>query len=382
MKKLIALLGVFISLHAYSQKSAIQTALNYLNYGELDKAKEAIDGAAVNETTINMSKTWYVRGKIYHAIHESTDAKYSGLKPGALQEALNSYQKTMELDAKKEYKEEMMQRLAVAASALMNEGVNAFRDKKYAEALVFFNKSRDINSKYLNYTDTLAIYNSALAAEKSGKKKEAIDDLTTLTGMNYGGAKIYGLLANLQLENKDTTAALTTINAGRQKHPEDNNLVIQGLNVYLQSGRDKEAYEQLDAAIQKDPGNANLYYAKGVLSDKMGKTEEAAAMYKKAIELKPDYFEANYNLGAMYFNQGAELVNKANNLPVSKQAEYEAAKKKYEAKFREAQPYLEKAYQLNAKDEATIQSLYQLYGRIGNTAKAQEMKVALDGLKK
>ena len=106
------------------------------------------------------------------------------------------------------------------------------------------------------------------------------------------------------------------------------------------------------------------------------------AAWLKAVELKPDYFEANYNLGAMYFNKGAELVNKANNLPVSKQAEYDAAKKKYEAKFREAKPYLEKAYQLNPKDEATMQSLYQLYGRLNETAKAQEMKAALDGLKK
>lgn len=382
MKKILALIGVFISLNAYSQKAAIQTAINYLNYGELDKAKEAIDGASNNESTAGIAKTWYIRGKVYHAIHESTDAKYTALKPGALQEALTSYQKTMELDTKKEYKEEMLQRLAGAAGAMMNEGVNAYRDKKYEEALMYFNKSREINSKYLNYTDTLAIYNSALAAEKTGKSKEAIDDLNQLTAMNYGGAKMYSLLATLQLESKDTTAALTTINSGRQKYPEDNNLVIQGLNIYLQSGRDKEAYEQLDAAIQKDPGNANLYYAKGVLSDKMGKTEEAATLYKKSIELKPDYFEANYNLGAMYFNQGAELVNKANNLPVSKQAEYDAAKKKYEAKFREAKPYLEKAYQLNPKDEATMQSLYQLYGRLNETAKAQEMKAALDALKK
>ena len=29
--------------------------------------------------------------------------------------------------------------------------------------------------------------------------------------------------------------------------------------------------------------------------------------YKKAIELKPDYFDANYNLGALYFNEGVRF---------------------------------------------------------------------------
>jgi tetratricopeptide (TPR) repeat protein len=186
----------------------------------------------------------------------------------------------------------------------------------------------------------------------------------------------------MQLEQQDTTAALTTINKGRQKYPEDNNLIIQGLNIYLQSGRDKEAYDQLDAAIAKDPGNSNLYFAKGTLSDKLGKGDDAAASYKKAIELKPDFFDSNYNLGAMYFNQAADLANKANNIPASKMAEYESAKKKYEAKFKEAQPYLEKAFQINPKDEATIQSLRQLYGRIGDMQKAAEMKKALEAIGK
>ena len=382
MKKLLALLGVLISLQGYSQKSAIQTAINYLGYGDLDKAKVAIDGAAANETTIGVAKTWNVRSKVYVAILDSKEPKYASLKTGALDEALKSFQKTMELDTKKEYTAETIQRLDFASAQYMNEGVDNFRDKNYEGALKNFNISREIGSKYLNRTDTLALYNAALAADKAGKKTEATQYYTELTNMNYGGSRVYSLLATMQLEQQDTTAALTTINKGRQKYPEDNNLIIQGLNIYLQSGRDKEAYDQLDAAIAKDPGNANLYFAKGTLSDKLGKGDDAAASYKKAIELKPDFFDANYNLGAMYFNQAADLANKANNIPASKMAEYESAKKKYEAKFKEAQPYLEKAFQINPKDEATIQSLRQLYGRIGDMQKAAEMKKALEAIGK
>ena len=42
-----------------------------------------------------------------------------------------------------------------------------------------------------------------------------------------------------------------------------------------------------------------------------------------AIALKPDYFEANYNLGALYVNQAAEILEKANELPLDAVKEYE-----------------------------------------------------------
>jgi tetratricopeptide (TPR) repeat protein len=382
MKKLLVLFGVLLSLQTYAQKSAIQTAINYLGYGELDKAKTAIDGAAVNETTIGLAKTWNIRSRVYTAILESKDPKYAALKEGAIDEALKSYEKTMELDAKKEYEDENKPRLYYASSQYMNDGVDAFKDGKYEMALAKFKKSSDISSKYLGRTDTLALFNAALAADKGGKTQEAMGYYNQLTDMNYGGARTFTLLSQMQLQQKDTAAALVTINKGRQKYPDDNNLIIQGLNIYLSSGRDKEAFDQLDAAIAKDPNNANLHYAKGTLADKLGKGDLASASYKKALEIKPDFFDAAYNLGAMYFNQAAELANKANDIPANKVAEYEAAKKKFEAKFKEAQPYLEMAHSLNSKDEATMQSLRQLYGRIGDMQKATEIKKKLDALKK
>jgi Flp pilus assembly protein TadD len=72
------------------------------------------------------------------------------------------------------------------------------------------------------------------------------------------------------------------------------------------------------------------------------------------------------------------MANKANSIPASKVAEYDAAKKKFEAKFKEALPFLEKAYQLNPKDSGTLQSLKQLYTRLGDFKKAEEMKKALE----
>src|SRR6478735_5443534 len=59
MRKLSIVLIVLLYIGKVSaQKSEVQTAWNYLKYEQLDKAKEAIDKAAVNEASMGMEKTW------------------------------------------------------------------------------------------------------------------------------------------------------------------------------------------------------------------------------------------------------------------------------------------------------------------------------------
>lgn len=378
MKRILVLFGVILSLNVTAQKAAVQTAFNYLRYDELGKAKEAIDGASTTESTIGYAKTWYYRGSIYHAIYESPKPEFAALKPGSLMETRKSYEKALELDTKNEFRDDIMKRLEVVASQSLNNGVDSYKEGKYPEALKSFQASVELNQKYFKKVDTLAIYNAGLAADKMGDLTTALNNFKLLTAANYGGSRLYSLMANMYLDQKDTANALLTINEGRQKYPEDGTLITQGLNIYLSSGRDTEAYSQNEEAIKADPSNPILYYIKGNLSDKLGKKGDAVAAYKKSIELKPDYFDAVYNLGAMFFNEGAEMANKANSIPSSKVVEYDAAKKKFEAKFKEALPYLEKAYQLNPKDMGTMQSLKQLYTRLGDLVKAGEIKKAIE----
>ncbi len=377
----LLLIACLATTSIFAQKSAIQTAYNYLRYDDLDKAKEAIDQAAGNSSTNTMAKTWYYRGQIYHAIYESKKEQFTSLKPGSLDAAFASYEKTLEFDKGEEYKDDVFKRLQILSSQYHNEGVDKYKEKNYTDALGDFEKVLIINEKYMKITDTLAMFNAALAAEKSNNPEKAANFFSKLISVNYGGARIYSLLAETQLNMKDTASAMKTLQSGLQKFPSNADLAVAELNIYLTSGKDKEAALQIDQAIANDPKNANLYYAKGVLNDKIGNADIARDAYKSAIEIKPDHFDANYNLGAMLFNEGAELVNKANALPASKQKEFDALKVKYDAKFNESKPYFEKAYQLNPKDLATMQNLKQVYIRLNDLPKAAEMKKAIDELK-
>ncbi|MBI5540918.1 MAG: tetratricopeptide repeat protein [Bacteroidia bacterium] len=142
-----------------------------------------------------------------------------------------------------------------------------------------------------------------------------------------------------------------------------------------------EAINYLDLAIKNSPDNPTYWFAQGSLYDaNLKDTLKAVTSYKKAIELNPNYFEPNYNMGAMYYNQGAEMLNTANNITDDKL--YKAAKAKAEDKLKESLPYLEKAHEILPADLSTMESLKNTYYRLSMLEKMEAIKKELAGAKK
>lgn len=373
MKKIkFLIVAGFITGNLFAQNTKVQTAWNYLKYDKIADAIPEIDAAAKHESTMGKEKTWYYRGLIYQKASENVElkAKY----PNSLQLAYESFVKSHELNPKSEYVEDINLRKVNILNQMFQAGVESYNAKNFTASLEAFE-----NILKLNAHDTLALINAAFSADRSNNKEKAKTYFQQLVDMKTSDPKVYLFLGGIYKAEGDTAKGLSIIQMGRQMFPNDNGLIIEELNYYLLTGKTKEAIEQLNIAIAKDETNPNLYYARGNSFDKIGNTDKAKADYLKAIELKPDYFDAIYNLGAMYFNQGADLANKANNIPPSKQKEYDEAKKKADDKFKEAMPYLEKALELNPDDRSTLISLKQLYARIGENVKYEKIKAKLDG---
>ena len=146
-------------------------------------------------------------------------------------------------------------------------------------------------------------------------------------------------------------------------------MITAEINFYLKDGKYDEAFDNLSLAIKNDPNNATFYFARASINDQRKQYEEAKADYIKAIELKPDYFDALYNLGALYFNQGAETNNQANDLPLNEAKKGEELRAKADELFKGALPHLEKAHELNSSDKNTMVSLKNIYARTGDTEK-------------
>ncbi len=391
----------------FGQKPLRLDAYNFLRKGQLDKAMTNIEPTISDPTTMSDPKTWFYRGNIYLQIHMSDNPAYKSLDPDALSKAYESYKKLLELDTKKEYYTEAIQNIFVISEQLYNQGVNHFKDgdslntnadlakananlvkakadsttavAAFSKALVSFERAVDVNATYGN-VDTLAIFNAGLSADKANNYAKAKQYYGKVIEMNYPQPLVYNSLSDVYLEEKDTLQAVATIQEGRKKYPDNFTLLIAETNIYLAAKQNDKAMANLKEAVKTDPMNPTIHYAVGVNYFSMNNLEEAEKSYLKAIEIKPDYFEANYNLGALYVNQAATLIDKANKLPLSATAEYDALKLQADDVLKKSIPFLETASRLDPSDKGTLLSLKEIYTRLNMLDKRKEVEAKLAGL--
>jgi tetratricopeptide (TPR) repeat protein len=375
VKRLILLVMAVIVANA--QSSVVVSAFNYLKYGKLDKAKEAIDKAILNPKTMEEPKTWYYYGNIYLSIQLTEDEKYKALDPDALEKAYDGYQKALKLDADKEYTNDINDRILVCAEQFYNKGVNKYNEEKYAEAVKSFDKSAGINSS-IGKIDSLATFNAALCAELSGAPNDAKTKYIQLIEWNYNQPAIYSSLSEILKAEGDTATALSYLQMGRKKYPENFNLIIGETNIYLAAGEKDKALELLKLALTQDDKNPTIFFAVGTNYDQMGNFEEAEKAYLQAISLKVDYFDANYNLGALYVNKAIEIMDKANALPLNEEKQYVALKADADALLVKSLPYLERADELQPNDQYTMRTLKDIYTRLSMVDKLKSINEKIE----
>lgn len=385
MKKAILILFYLLPFIGSGQSNNVQSAANSLKNNEVEDAKKWIDLASENEQTANNSKMWYYRGKTYLAIH--TDKKWQQLDEGAVEKAAISFINCMKTDDKKMYVDDCKKLVWVSGIGLFDKAIMFAQKKDFSTAMRYYNLIFDIipldednNLKRNNITTEVVEKNIAYTALQAKDMATAKTNFQKLIDKNFNDPKIYINMARIYLDEGDTTKAIQYVEKGKAIFEDNTNLISLEMNIYLAQGKTDVLINKLSESIESNEENELLYLNRGMMYESKKDYEKAAADYKKALELKSDYLDANYNLGVLYFNEAATMANAANTLKSND--EFSKAKEKFELKFKEAAPYLEEALNLNGQkteDEqqmyaATLNSLKQLYVRTGEMEKYEKVK--------
>ncbi|MDD5695953.1 MAG: hypothetical protein PHD61_11700, partial [Bacteroidales bacterium] len=312
MKKIIVILVAVLGyISADAQSAKVQSAINYLRNGKLDKAKENIDAAMTNPTTMDKAKTWFYYANVYLNIYMSQEEEYKNLAPDALEVAYNAYKKTKVLDTKEEFKNELQINTLIIAEQFFNKAVGAFEKTQYLTARDGFLTAKEINESY-GGIDTLSTYYGGISAEYGGDTTNALNLFQTLIDAGYKEPNLYASTANIYKGLKQYDKGLEISAIGRQLFPDDFNIIIAETNLYLANGNSEMAIRDLQLALEKTQDNPTIFFAVGVqyniISDDTSKTEKvreesflmAEKSYLDAIRLDENYYDANYNLGALY----------------------------------------------------------------------------------
>jgi len=422
MKKYILILAAAVITGGVSaQKNKVVSAFNYnkafirsAKCNELKSGVEAINMAATNDITKSWAKTWFYRGNLYFNILGSKDAECKAIDVDALDKCTDSYLKTLvlnfddpvlsKLDLQKEdgsdlimffaalkdnqrmddetYTSKIMGRkLPGLSGEYANEGITKFGAKDYKGAQESFKKSM-LLSKIVGRMDTMLLYNTALASEYSAdfiSAKKIYDELIVMKyNVDGAGPELYKSMFKIYKQEGNNEKSAEYISNGRKAYPDDNSLLVMELEFFLQSGKNDEALTNLNTGITNDSTNAVLYFARGTVYENLKDYENAVADYIKAIELNPDYYDAAFNLGAYYFNSGADKINQSNKLPLNESKKYDALKANAKKDFESAVPYIELSHRVKPGDGATGEMLINLYTQTGQYDEAAVIRAKFE----
>jgi len=367
MKKFFLLIAaVTISLSAMSQKGKVTSALSYIDQGLLDKAKEAIDQAMVNESSMNWFNTYFAKGKLCQASYDSENPKFKAFYTDPLQEAYTSYEKAMELDPKGTTKKKIITNMIYNALALSlySQGGKRFETGDFEGALKSFETQIVIteSDKYAGSVDTGMYYNAGLAAINAKKYDSALKHFQKCADMKYQGLVTHIQIQECYLGLGDTAKAEAYLLELPNKFPGDKNVTLQLVDFYLKSGKYNDAFKYIAMAKESDPTNYSLYFAAGIIYLNQNQFDGAITELTKSIELKDGFYDTQYALGAAYINKAADMFTKANEIMDVKK--YSEAIDVANEVYAKALPYMEKAHELKPDDVDTMKSLQELYYRL------------------
>ncbi|NJO88873.1 MAG: tetratricopeptide repeat protein [Chloroflexia bacterium] len=329
-------------------------------------------------------------------------AEWEETKPldeNALDKAYEAYKKADELDDKGKFKSKSTTKsnIATLRGLYTNSGVKFFGEKKYKEAVAELKKALELD-KYPK-ADADSVFNTGLVtyyvgvmAQNGGDNETAKEYYELCISKGYQEAAPYQSLAALYKEMGQPTKEMETLQAGFDKFPGSKEILIGFINYYLTSGESEKAMEKLTQAVEDNPENPTFHYAIGTLYDTMTKDTtgkyndeqkktflgKAVESYKAAIELKPGYFEALYNIGALYYNEAARILKEADKLSLKQVKEFEAMQAQAKEQFELALPYMEKAHEADKSDRSTLQTLVTIYHKLQKYDKKKEAQEKLE----
>jgi tetratricopeptide (TPR) repeat protein len=199
----------------------------------------------------------------------------------------------------------------VQARMAMKEGNAFYNTKHYDEAVDQYKKVIEIDPTYKDaYTNMglayLALYQPGSTHEKDvAYSKGAIKAFKDYLSIDPENEKVKNFLMEICQKSNNTDEAIQFFVAEHEKHPDDIKTISIIGSLYSKLGNIEEALKWMEKRVQLEPNNPEAFYTIGVncwarsynhmdlsLEERYAILDKGLAALDKAIELKPEYFEA------------------------------------------------------------------------------------------
>ena len=183
-------------------------------------------------------------------------------------------------------------------------------NSKIKEALNLFqkgqlNESREICLEILklepNSFDTFYLISMIAFRQKEYFKSE--ESIKKAINLRSNNAEIYNLYAIVLLHLKKFNLAIENWNIAIKLRPEYLEAYNNRGNLLLELGKSTEALKSFEKAIKLKPDFAEAYNNQGNALLKLKRIDSALKSYEKSISLMPNYYQAYHNCGRAFYER-------------------------------------------------------------------------------
>jgi tetratricopeptide (TPR) repeat protein len=281
----------------------------------------------------------------------------NAIHPDPLRVAIDAYVKALELDEKGKLQEKIKESFVDLKGQLKRDGVNHYYTGNYDDALASFENVLEVNNLdlFAGEMDTLMVQYSGIISREIATKTEnhdlyrkAIEYYKQLTEVDFGGPNTYLQIKMDYMAIGDTLNAIEILKEAYEKYPDTVNVIANVADAFIAAKKFDEGIEFMAKVIENNPNIPESYYWNGrmlINKEEVEFIDEALESYRKAGELDPSIYYVWYDMGYIYYLQGADFYDRASleEHEPTRLALLELGKEKYT----DAIPVLEKAYELN-----------------------------------
>jgi tetratricopeptide (TPR) repeat protein len=188
------------------------------------------------------------------------------------------------------------------ASAYARMGDLRVVQKKYDEAQKYYYQALQRNPSALDALTGLV--NVAFAQKQPATALRVVQDQIAKVPANSG---FYVLLGEVELRNQDSAKAEQALQKAVDLDKNNVTAFLMLSSVQVSLGSVDQAIAGYHSALQANPRDIRIYVALGSLLETRNQWQEAEDLYKKALEIQPDYALAANNLAYLMLEHGGNV---------------------------------------------------------------------------
>jgi tetratricopeptide (TPR) repeat protein len=248
--------------------------------------------------------------------------------------------------------------------SIYNDGTESYNIESYNESVTYFGEYLSINANTQMWLD--ANYFIGSSYYNLNKLDSARKFLELVKEKNYDQPIVYSDLTYLYLKLGFKKPALNVVDEGLRRYSDNFDLQVAELNALSKF----QVFDTLEQKSEKflvaHPDNIEVLLLTAASYEKNKKEDtrikyflKSESLYKRILAIDSSNYDANYNLGVLYYNEAVELVNTSN--VETNVDELGKILEKSSRLFEQALPHLLSIYDRKNANIKLLQALQAIY---------------------